>query len=204
MARTLFPLLALAGWLVAAALPGVVAREIGAPDVSPRRPAAKVRQLRERANRLVLEKAAAEARSEQARAATRRCEAEIERYKSGLARAVGELNRRSREPVRLGNRAASARHTPPPQRRRGPRVLDVTPTIQVLGSRIRVHGRVVNRESEPILGRLEIELLHDGRRHDSASRPLEIHPGGSASFEQTFSTIGIGSGTFEARAVLRY
>lgn len=122
---------------------------------------------------------------------------EVARYKSGLERAVEELNaQRSRGRV-------TARPRPAP--RMAPAKPEATriyplgePTITPVGDQILIAGRFWNSEEREVAGRVRVELLLDGRTISSATQRLHLASKRSTSFAVTFS-IGGREGRFSTR-----
>jgi hypothetical protein len=151
---------------------------------------------------LRLQVASLEGNVEQLRRGVLAAEAVSRRYRSGLERAVAELNRPSAKPMLKQRRKAKPRRVgvPGAQGERAEGVLRSVAKIRALGEEIMVSGRLVNPKPEFLTGTVWIELLHDERVIETASYLAEI--GGREKHEYTakFYAYGYHGGTFSARA----
>lgn len=133
--------------------------------------------------------------------------ADTDRYRRGLERAVGELNRRQRQaasPPAVATAAPGRRATPTPKVT-ATAVVAAAPLVQaaeltVIGDQIIVHGSLRNPDRDSRVGTLRVELLHDGRVVDVRRSFLEIEPRGEADYRHRFRYTLL-AGTLSARAV---
>ena len=167
---------------VATAPPGVVERaDPGVSSAEADGLRTEVRELRQALNAAQL--AQADARGE------------VERYQSGLARCVDELNRVASAQQTAARYVPSAPAAPAAQ----PRLSTLgAPDVQIVGDNVYVTGRVWNSGDADARGRLYVELLRDGQVLDSSILPLDVPARTDQSYSATFRPL-IANGTYSAR-----
>lgn len=131
-------------------------------------------------------------------------ERELERYRSGLERAVAEIRHLRGRPE---HRRAAPPATHPLGRRSalevGDRLLS-RPRTHVEGRRVTVAGEIKNPHRERLFGTLVIELLRDGMPVDEVRLPFEVPPRSQVPYSRTFELAGYAAGSYSARAGFAY
>lgn len=120
--------------------------------------------------------------------------AEAANYKSGLGKAVDELNR-------VTEQQAKPRYLPMPQYERRPQARVSTlgaPYVQFLGDQVQVTGRLWNGGEGDARGRLSIELLLNGQVIDEATQNLDLPARTDQAYAQMFRVL-MRDGTYSAR-----
>ncbi len=132
--------------------------------------------------------------------------AELEKYRTGLEKAITELNRargRQAGPQRAPSPAAS-----PPRRRSALELANhrllSSPRTRLKGREVTVSGEVLNPHRQGLQGVLVVELLRDGMPIDELRQPFEIPARGRLPYSQTFALIGYAAGSYSARVGFAY
>lgn len=131
-------------------------------------------------------------------------QADAERYRQGLDRAVAELNRMAGRTAAAEATAAAAQSRPAARSGSPARVSTVsTPDIQLLGNLIVVTGRLWNSGDEDAQGSMVLELLIDNRVLDTQTLPLDVPARTDVAYSHTFD-VSAPNGTLSARVRLDY
>ncbi len=169
-------------------------------------------------NRILrLQVASLETNVEQLRRVAAEAEGEAKRLGRGLERAIAQREAAKEAKPLLALRRGSGSGREPSggnegRRTRKPKAasgestgtLESKARLNVLGGEIVVHGELRNKSAEFLSGTVWIDLLHNGRRIDSASYLAEIGGREGHQYSARFYAFGYHGGTFSARARFEY